>query len=124
MSRDIVKVFCPRNHRIGTLTGDTEGLLLDYVAEVLHGRGVIFGAPSTHRLRDDEVAAFAGYCTSCRSSVDLDTSILHAAVRDRVSEVHATFSVAIDLQRADVGWDRLYPPGLEWLRHDPRRPSD
>jgi hypothetical protein len=125
MSRDIVKVFCPRNHRVGTVTADPEkGLLLAYVAEVLHTDGIIFGAASTLPLADDEVAVFAGYCKSCKSSVNLDASGLRAAVRDRITEVHAPYSVAVDKEWADVGWDRIYPPSPKWLRHDPRRSDE
>lgn len=120
MSREIVKVFCARNHRVGTVTANSDGLIADYVGEVWHTTG-IFGAPSKVRLANDESIDFEAYCRTCRKSVRLNTASLRTAALDRQTGVRAPFTDTIDnAWTKQMGKKPLYPPELRRFRDDPR----
>jgi hypothetical protein len=120
MARAVVKVFCPRNHRVGTVTAGPDGLTVNYTGEAWHTTG-IFGAPSRLSLTDDDATDFAAYCTACRKSVALNTRTLRAAALGGRRDAHAPFSDTIDKTwTSDRGRKPLYPPGLTRFRHDPR----
>lgn len=120
MGREVLKVFCWRNHRVGTVTAGPNGLVLEYTGEVWHTTG-IFGAPSVLRLTDDDATDFAAYCPTCRKSVALNTRTLRDAALGGRHDARAPFSDTIDkLWTSDRGRKPLYPPGLTRFRHDPR----
>jgi hypothetical protein len=110
MSRDVVKVYCHRNHRVGTVIADAAGLRIEYTAAVLHTEGTIFGSSRlcVMRLGDDDVTGFNAYCKSCKSPVALSVRGLRAAALDGVREIQAPSATAI----------------VKWLRHDPRHAGE
>ena len=119
MAREVLKVFCPRNDRVGTVTADADGYTLDYTSEVLH-RGTIFGSPATLPLPADETAALTGYCKRCKAPVALSAPSLRKQAIDGVREVRVPFATDVDKQWVDAGRDAIYPPNVDWVRHDPR----
>jgi hypothetical protein len=62
MSRKVVKVYCQRNHRVGTVIADAAGLRIKYTAEVLHTTA-IFGSSKqcTMHFAEDDVTEFNAY---------------------------------------------------------------
>jgi hypothetical protein len=120
MTRAIVKVFCPRNHRVGTVTANSDGLTVDYTGEVWHTTG-IFGATSRLPLSDDDATDFAAYCPTCKKSVALNTRTLRDAALGGRRDAHAPFSDTIDKTwTSDRGRKPLYAPGLTRFKDDPR----
>ncbi|HEU0191428.1 MAG TPA: hypothetical protein VFR17_09175 [Mycobacterium sp.] len=120
MSRQITKVFCVRNHRIGTVCADADGLFIDYTAEV-HHRGGIFGARTTDRLSDDEVCALTGYCASCKQPVALDSRTLRRSALSGERDVHAPSADAADATWRQAGREPLYPHDVTRHKTDPPR---
>jgi hypothetical protein len=128
MSREIVKVFCMKGHRVATVVAHSDALVVDYVGEVWHrkdGRTGIFGAPGCKlRLTEDESDDFEAYCRTCRKSVRLNSATLRAAALERRRGISAPFVDTID--RAWIrqrGRQPLYPPDLERFKDDPRNPA-
>jgi hypothetical protein len=119
MTREVLKVFCRRNDRVGTVTADADGYTLNYVSEVSH-HGAVFGSPATLPLTADETTALNGYCKRCKAPVMLSAPKLRKQAIDGVREVHVPFATDVDKQWVDAGRDAIYPPDVEWLRHDPR----
>jgi hypothetical protein len=117
--REVLKVFCPRNHRVGTVTVDDDGYAIDYIAEVWHSGPSIFGSPSSIRL-DDDVIGFTAFCNTCKKSVELNAPALIAAVASGTRGVRPQFSDAIDNAWTKAGGQPSYPPDLHRFGHDPR----
>lgn len=109
MSREVLKVFCPRNHRIGTMIADTEGYAVEYTANVVHIDSVFPSSQKvTDRLSREEVASLAAYCRSCNRPVTLSVRALLRAADGGKRDHHA---------QAWGGEAR----GENRLKHDPRR---
>ena len=119
MSREVLKVFCPRNHRVGTVVADGQGLRIDYDSEVHHTTG-IFGAPYRMRLGEGDVTGFAAYCKVCMKSVGLSVQGLRAAAHADRRHLHAPYSDTSDHIWTDAGHPPMYPPGTTRHKHDPR----
>jgi hypothetical protein len=115
----VLKVFCRRNDRVGTVTADAQGYKLNYFSEVLH-HGAVFGSPAELRLTIEETAALNGYCKRCKAPVVLSAPSLRKQAIDGVREVHVPFATDVDKQWVDAGQDAIYPQDIDWLRHDPR----
>ena len=117
--RPITKLFCPSNHRIGTVGADEDGLLVEYTAEVWHPNGV-FGAPATDPLPDDVAGFIGAYCPKCRALVELDVRELRAAALAAQRGVHAESLNADEKAWIDAGHAPTIPPGTPRLKTDPR----
>ena len=117
--RDVTKVFCPRNHRVGTVVADADGLLVDYSALVLHRDGM-FGADSANRLRDDAADVFEAYCKSCRKPVQLDARQLRSAAKAGQRDIVQPYGDTLDAVWVDAGRTPMYPPGTTRHKRDPR----
>lgn len=118
-NRDITGVFCPRNHRVGTVRADSNGLFIEYTGQVWHTTGM-FGAPAIDRLPGDEVGAFGGYCKTCKKPVRLDVQELRAAAVAGQRDIHAPYSDTLDRLWVDTGQPPIYPPGTTRHKSDPR----
>jgi hypothetical protein len=121
MARAAVKVFCPRNHRVGTVLADAEGYAVEYIGAVRHP-GVVFGSEHmvADRLDGDAVTELAGFCRPCNRPVTLDSgALLHAAQRGTPGH-HVPFADSLDKRWADAGREPMYSGELRRLRHDPR----
>lgn len=119
MSREVLKVFCPKNNRIGTVIADADGYAVEYTANVVHP-GSIF--PSSQRVTDrlsrDEVLSLAAYCRTCNRPVTLSGRALLRAVDERKPGFHAPFT---DDFNEPWGGRRATDPGGEArLKVDPR----
>ena len=117
-ARHITKLFCPSNHRIGTVGADDDGLLVNYTAEVWHPDGV-FGAPAIDRLPHDQVGMLGAYCPKCRTLVELDVRQLRAAALAAQSGLHVPSLNAADKEWMDAGHPSIAPE-VERLKNDPR----
>lgn len=118
-ARDVVKVFCPRNHRVGTVRADADGLLLDYTAKVHHPTG-IFGARAVDRLPDDAAMVLGGYCKACRKPVQVDVRQLREAAGSGRRGIAQPFGDAVDHEWRQAGRPPMYPPGATRGKGDPR----
>lgn len=110
-----MKVFCPDNDQVGTVTADRDGLLITYRAAVWHTGGSVFGSENmvTDRLADDEVGELGAYCKRCKRPVTLSVRGLRIAGLAGLREIDAPYSAA-----------PLNPSNVKWLRRDPRRSDD
>ena len=119
MSREITKLFCPSNHRIGTVAADDNGLLVEYTAEGWGSDGV-FGAPATDRLLDDVAGFLGAYCPKCRTLVELKVSDLRNAALAAQRGVHGSSLDADDKAWTQTGQPPMVPPGTRRHKSDPR----
>ena len=117
--RVITKLFCPSNHRIGTVGADAEGLVVEYSAEVWHTDGV-FGNPTTYRLDDGDPTVLGAYCSTCRNLVQLSVPDLRAAAHNAKRGIHPPSLDAADKAWTDAGYPAIVPPGTPRHKKDPR----
>ncbi len=130
--RHITKLFCPSNHRIGTVGADDDGLLVEYTAEVWHTGGM-FGAPATNRLTVDEVMPtadgdqavwvaeeFGGYCNQCKRPVTLPVRQLWSAGKAHQKDLKLGFADSTDAVWRKSGHERMYPQDMPRHKRDPR----
>lgn len=121
-----MKVFCPRNDKVGTVKADADGLKVEYTAAVVHTEG-IFGSlkyAATDRLPDDEVGELTAYCKACNSPVILNIRDLRDAALNGAQEIHVPLASAADKKWRGAGREAMYPPEQKRMRHDPRTSTD
>lgn len=118
-ARPLMKVFCPRNHCVGTVSADAIGLLINYTAEVFHTTGV-FGGDAVDRLVDDDMTVLGGYCNACKKPVGLDARRLSSRAMAGDRDFRAAFSDTSDRSWTKAGHPPMYPPGMTRHRGDPR----
>jgi hypothetical protein len=120
-----LKVFCSHTHgsghRVGTVTTDSEGLLIKYSAMTWHLDKVVFpsdvgpdGMPrhqAEDRLDPDEATAFLAYCRKCNKPVEINSQRLFAAVQAGKDGIRAPFAAG-------------YAEGLKRSRQDRRTSTD
>lgn len=114
-----VKVFCSRNHRVGTVCTDSDGLLLRYSAEVWD-TGALFGAPAVDRLPDGVAMVLGGYCAACKRAVVLDTRLLREAYAAGRGDIHVGDADSADRQWTRAGQPPIYPRDTPRHKTDPR----
>jgi len=117
--RPITKVFCPSNHRVGTVGADADGLLVEYTAEVWHPTAV-FGAPATDRLADDVAGFMGAYCKGCNRPVQLDVRQLRESALSGAKQARGVFTDSEDKMWVGAGHAPLYESDVRRMRHDPR----
>jgi hypothetical protein len=119
MSREVLKVWCLKNNRIGRVIADAEGYAVEYAANVVH-IGSVFPSPQkvTDRLARDETGSLAAYCRTCNRPVRLSIRALLRAVDDGKRGYHAPFTD--DLNEPWGGRVVTDPKGEERLKDDPR----
>ncbi|HKI43098.1 MAG: hypothetical protein P4L48_03355 [Mycobacterium sp.] len=122
MSREVLKVFCPRRHRVGTVRADVDGLLVDYSAEAWHNG--LFGTRAVDQLFDDEAGELGGYCKPCKKPVQLDIQRLRAAALAGERDIQAPYGDTADRGWTDAGRPPMYPPGTTRHKTDPRSSSE
>jgi len=119
MSREVLKVLCAKNNRLGTVIADADGYAVEYTANVVH-RGSVFPSPRRviDRLSRDEVASLAAYCRACNRPVTLSVRALLRAIDERKLGYHAPFA---DDVNGPWGGRKATDPGNEArLKDDPR----
>jgi hypothetical protein len=137
MSREVLKVFCPKGNEVGTVVADTGGYAVAYTASVRHDR-VLFGSAKRviDRLTETdelgqiipEVAPLPAFCRSCKRPVTINPRELWAAVLRGANGIAQPFADGVE-KTADKAWgmvgrEPLYRPDEKWKRHDPRGRSE
>lgn len=114
MSREVLKVYCPRNHKVGSVTADADAgvYVVNHFAALGGVEGPIY--PSKNQVRSpllrDEVAETTAYCKTCKEPVTLDLRVISRKVAAGARDHHAAYSNAIDKTWRQAGREPMYPP--------------